>query len=70
MNVIFVLPTATKDALIGVRKLQYSSKCGRRLTGMKGMEIYTGVIVLLLGTMFSFATLKYKSRMRDNDEVF
>lgn len=37
------------------------------LTGVKGIELYAGIIILLLGTALSFAALKYKSKMRDND---
>lgn len=38
-----------------------------KLTGLKGMEIYIGITVLLLGAVFSFVTLKYKFKIRDND---
>lgn len=34
------------------------------LTGVKGMEIYAGIIVLLFGAVFSFVALKYKSSFK------
>lgn len=36
-----------------------------QLTGVKGMEICVGLILLLLGAVLGFAALKYKSGIRD-----